>query len=81
MSDSETVVVTGRDRSLLRAVAAGRCRLGVGYAPMLWIDGFLCADSTAGHRLVAAGLIFPADPARPLDVATVTEDGRAALAC
>jgi hypothetical protein len=80
MSDIETAVLTGRDRAVLRAVAAGRCQLGVGYAPVLWIDGFLCADSTVGHRLVAAGLIFPSDPGRPLDVATLTEAGRAALA-
>jgi hypothetical protein len=80
MSDSKTMVLTGRDRAVLRAIAAGRCQLGVGYAPVLWIDGFLCADSAAGHRLVAAGLIFPSDPTRPQDVAILTDAGRAALA-
>ena len=85
MSDTEstvlpTIVLTGRDRAVLRAVAAGRCQLGVGYAPVLRIDGFSCADPTVGHRLVAAGLINPADPTRPLAVATLTEAGRAVLA-
>ena len=55
----ETIVLTGRDRAVLRAVAAGRCQLGVGYAPVLRIDGFVCADSAVGHRLLAAGLIRP----------------------
>ena len=81
MPDVTTFVVSGRDRAVLRAIAQGRCELGVGYAPVLRVDGLVCADSTVGHRLVAAGLIFPADPARPLDVATLTEAGRAMLAC
>jgi hypothetical protein len=80
MPETETIVLTGRDRAVLRAIAAGRCQLGVGYAPVLRIDGFGCADSSVGHRLLAAGLVYPADPARPLDVAALTEAGRAALA-
>jgi len=79
MAEAETFVLTGRDRAVLRAIRAGRCQLGVGYAPVLVIDGFACADSSAGHRLVAAGLVYPADPARPLDVAVLTEAGRDAL--
>jgi hypothetical protein len=79
MSDIDTFALTGRDRAVLRAVAAGRCQLGVGYAPVLRIDGLSCADSSAGHRLVTAGLIYPSDPTRPLDDATITEAGRVAL--
>lgn len=74
------IELTGRDRAVLRAVAAGRCRLGGGYAPELRIDGFACADPSVGHRLVAAGLLCPCDPAHPLDPATLTAAGRAALA-
>ena len=77
---SETIVLTGRDRAVLRAVAAGRCRLGVGYAPVLRIDGFACTDSSVGHRLLAAGLICWCDPAGALDGAALTEAGRLALA-
>jgi hypothetical protein len=77
---SETIVLTGRDRAVLRAVAAGRCQLGPGYAPELRIDGFACADSSVGHRLLTAGLIHPGDPAHPLNAATLTEAGRDVLA-
>jgi hypothetical protein len=69
------VVSSGRDRALLRAVAAGRCRIGAGWQPVLLVDGFVCADSDAGHRLVAAGLIDPPDPTRPLGPATLTASG------
>lgn len=69
--------VNGRDRALLRAVAAGRCELGGGLEPVLLIDGLGCADSIAGGRLLRAGLIAAAGPgAGP---ATLTEAGRAAL--
>ncbi|MFC5233278.1 hypothetical protein [Pseudonocardia zijingensis] len=67
--------MSGRDRALLRAVAAGRCRLGPGCQPELVIDGLACADSGAGARLVAAGLIHPPDPARPHGPAGITELG------
>ena len=77
---AETIVLTGRDRAVLRAVAAGRCRLGPGYAPELRIDGFVCADASIGHRLLAAGLICAGHPAHPLAQATLTEAGRLALA-
>jgi hypothetical protein len=77
---AETIVLTGRDRAVLRAVAAGRCRLGLGYAPELRIDGFVCADASIGHRLLAAGLICAGAPAHPLSPAALTEAGRLALA-
>jgi hypothetical protein len=44
------------------------------------IDGLVCADSAAGRRLVAAGLINPPDPARPLGPASLTALGRQAIA-
>jgi hypothetical protein len=77
---SETIVLTGRDRAVLRAVAAGRCQLGVGYVPELRIDGFICADSSIGHRLLAAGLIRAGGSGGPLTVAALTDAGRVALA-
>ncbi|MGQ0573214.1 MAG: hypothetical protein ACT4RN_03300 [Pseudonocardia sp.] len=71
--------VNGRDRALLRAVAAGRCDLGGGPEPVLLIDGLGCADSVAAHRLLAAGLIASADPRCGLAAALLTDAGRAAL--
>jgi hypothetical protein len=79
MTDTAELALTGRDRAVLRAVAAGRCQLGAGYAPVLRIDGLMCSDSAAGYRLVAAGLIRAAYPAGPLAEAVLTEAGRAAL--
>lgn len=47
--------LTPRDRSVLRAVAAGRCgQPGPGF---LTVDGMALADQFAGLRLSAAGLI------------------------
>jgi hypothetical protein len=77
---AESIVLSGRDRAVLRAVAAGRCRLGLGYAPELRIDGFVCADASIGHRLLTAGLICAGDPALPQAEAVLTEAGRLALA-
>jgi hypothetical protein len=80
MPGTGTSRLNGRDRAVLRAVAAGRCRLGAGWQPVLLVDGLVCADSGAGRRLVAAGLIDPPDPARPLGPASVTALGRRVLA-
>jgi len=80
MPGAETSTLNGRDRAVLRAVAAGRCRLGPGWQPVLLVDGLVCTDSAAGRRLVSAGLIHPPDPARPLVPATLTPAGRLALA-
>jgi hypothetical protein len=80
MLAAETSTLSGRDRSVLRAVAAGRCQLGVGCQPVLLVDGLVCADSAVGHRLVAAGFIQPPDPARPLGKAMITTAGLLALA-
>jgi hypothetical protein len=62
-----------RDRSVLRAVAAGRCgQPGPGF---LTVDGVALADQFAGLRLRAAGLIT----ATPGPVA-LTASGAALLA-
>jgi hypothetical protein len=50
-----TLTLTPRDRSVLRAVAAGRCaQHGTG---CLTVDGIGLADQFAGLRLCEAGLI------------------------
>jgi len=69
--------VCGRDRAVLRAVAAGRCQLRAGCEPLLVVDGVGCADSAAARRLIAAGLLAP--PTRVAERARLTEAGRAAL--
>ena len=76
MPVASTSMLSGRDRAVLRAVRDGRCRLGAGWQPVLLVDGLGCADSTAGHRLVAAGLINPPDPAGPPAPASLTAAGR-----
>lgn len=58
MSATTLPGLTPRDRSVLRAVAAGRCaRPGPG---SLTVDGMALADQFAGLRLVDAGLITTA---------------------
>ncbi|XVV06203.1 hypothetical protein ACQPW3_12775 [Actinosynnema sp. CA-248983] len=65
--------ITYRDRSVLRAVAAGRC---VYTAGTLLVDGLACCDQFLGPRLVRAGLIEP----EPGGSAHLTRAGLAALA-
>jgi len=72
MLATATSTLTPRDRSVLRAVAAGRCRQpGHGF---LTVDGMALADQFAGLRLLDAGLITDA----PGPVA-LTDSGRALL--
>jgi hypothetical protein len=75
MSGEESSEICGRDRAVLRAVAAGRCELRVGCEPVLVVDGVRCADSGVAQRLIAAGLV--AKPAGTV-VAQLTPAGRAA---
>ncbi|WP_300010394.1 hypothetical protein [Pseudonocardia sp.] len=77
---SVPVMVSGRDRAVLRAVSAGRCEFRGGCQPVLLVDGLACADFSAAHRLVDAGLIAAPDPAVPLAPVAITPAGRAALA-
>jgi hypothetical protein len=79
MPGTDTSTLSARDRAVLRAVAQGRCQLGAGWQPVLLVDGFVCADSAAGRRLVAAGLVQAPDPASPLGPARLTTAGRLAL--
>lgn len=74
---SSSAVMCGRDRAVLRAVAAGRCQLRAGCEPLLVVDGVACADSGVAHRLVRSGLVAP--PRGVADRARLTPAGRAAL--
>lgn len=68
--------LTGRDRSVLRAVRAGRCEVtGTG---TLVVDGIGCCDQFLGSRLVRAGLI--AAPGTQPAPARLTPSGLALLA-
>jgi hypothetical protein len=50
-----TSTLSGRDRAILRAVAAG-AQLQLGAEPDLFFDGRSCCDQSAAHHL-RAGLI------------------------
>ena len=52
-----TSTLSGRDRAILRAVAAGGAQLQLGAEPDLFFDGRSCCDQNAAHHLVRAGLI------------------------
>lgn len=66
MSTTEPVcVLTGRDRALLTAVAAGRAEITCGCEPDLFIDGLCCCDQPAAHALAHAGLITADLPSQP----------------
>ena len=52
-----TSSLSGRDRAILRAVAAGGAELALGTEPDLFLDGRCCCDQTAAHHLVRAGFI------------------------
>jgi hypothetical protein len=52
-----TSTLSGRDRAILRAVAAGGAELALGAEPDLFLDGRCCCDQSAAHHLVRSGLI------------------------
>jgi hypothetical protein len=54
---NSTNTLSGRDRAILRAVAAGRAELRLGTEPDLFLDGRSCCDQSAAHQLVRVGLI------------------------
>jgi len=56
-----TLTLNNRDRAILHAVIAGRCRIA-GHA--LLVDGVHCADQFLADRLTQAGLITTAEPVR-----------------
>ena len=75
MSGEQPLQICGRDRAVLRAVAAGRCELSPDCEPVLIVDGVRYADSGVAKRLIAAGLVVkPVNSA----VAQLTPAGRAA---
>lgn len=59
MNLTTTDPLTGRDRAILRAVAAGTAELTGGTEPDLLLAGRYCCDQGAAHRLARAGLIAP----------------------
>jgi hypothetical protein len=69
--------LTGRDRALLRAVAAGRCDIAPTGIPDLRVDGRWFCDQPRAHVLLAAGLM--ARPGGASATALLTGAGRAAL--
>ncbi len=76
------LILTGRDRALLRAVAAGRCDIVPTGVPDLRVDGRWFCDQPRAHALLAAGLLARAttgDRGAPAS-ALLTRAGRAALA-
>jgi hypothetical protein len=52
-----TSTLSGRDRAILRAVAAGGAEITLGVEPDLFFDGLCCCDQSAAHYLVRADLI------------------------
>lgn len=76
MSSEPSSEICGRDRAVLRAVAAGRCELRAGCEPVLVVDGVRCADSGVASRLIAAGLVV-----KPVGstIARLTPAGRTAV--
>ena len=70
-----TTSLNGRDRAVLRAVAAGRCEIPAGSLSTLTVDGLSISDQFAGLRLAAAGLI-----AAGVGRARLTPSGQALLA-
>src|ERR1044072_5300793 len=65
LGPSETAMTTtstlsGRDRAILRAVAAGGAQLQLGAEPDLFLDGRSCADQFAAHHLAHAAYTAPA---------------------
>ena len=75
MSATTISPISHRDRAVLRAVAAGRCRIA---GVCLSIDGLSCCDQFAAMRLTQAGLIAAAGP-EP-QPARLTPSGQALLA-
>ena len=55
-----TTTLSGRDRAILRAVAAGGAELQLSTEPDLFLDGRSCCDQSAAHHLVRAGYIAAA---------------------
>lgn len=77
---SMSLMLSSRDRALLRAVSIGRCEFRGGCQPVLLVDGLACADWAASRRLVEAGLVVAPDASIALAAVSLTAAGSAALA-
>lgn len=75
-----SVLLNGRDRALLRAIAAGRCEFRGGCEAVLLVDGLACTDFAAARRLIDAGLVTPPVVQVPLAPASLSPAGRSSLA-
>ena len=78
MSTTGLPRLSGRDRAVLRAIAADRCTVADDTCHSLTIDGLCFCEQFAGVRLADAGLVEASGPAplRP----HLTEAGRSLLA-
>jgi hypothetical protein len=74
MGTTATATLSNRDRAVLRAVAAGRCRISRSDGCLV-IDGLCFCDQFAGPRLTSAGLITAAGSG----TAQLTPSGQALL--
>ncbi|GAA4851295.1 hypothetical protein GCM10025787_38090 [Saccharopolyspora rosea] len=68
-----------RERSTLRAVAAGRVEMTSGSEPDLFVDGLCYSDQATAHGLVHKGLLKPGSYRGPRASAVLTDIGRAML--
>jgi hypothetical protein len=60
----EAPVLTGRERAILAAVAAGRVEMSCSCEPDLFVDGLCCCDQASARNLARAGLIAAKTVAR-----------------
>ena len=76
MNATTATPLSQRDRAVLRAVAAGRCKISETFGGNLVIDGVWFTDQFAGMRLSEAGSIIGGPLGGP---ARLTASGRALL--
>jgi hypothetical protein len=74
-----TNTLSGRDRAILRAVAAGRAELQLGTEPDLFLDCRCCCEQSAAHHLVRVGLISATTLVGQRVAAALTPAGQEAL--
>ncbi|MFI6099659.1 hypothetical protein ACIA8G_29225 [Lentzea sp. NPDC051213] len=77
-----TVLLSGRELAMLRAVQAGRATISHSQEPDLFIDGVSCGDQFTAHLLAHRGLIRPERPGSrgELRPAELTPAGQIVLA-
>ncbi len=78
--DLKAQELSHRDRTLLRAVAAGRAEVSCSREPVILVDGCFCCDPFAAGRLTRAGLLAAGSgPIGSRVPAELTPEGRMAL--